>query len=203
MNKNIVLIGLGAIALVLVSALFLFSPQKEHISLTQPLSSQTSKNRENIDITYQKENSKIGDNKSPKHQKIKSSPKPKKIDSSIKYMGMDHYRRYILKLIDRNLEDRNIRLTSNNYRLVGGSINGNQFNMKVPKKIIDSPNLELEIIDTKTGQKEKIDASFLQELSNLPQNSSFTVNINLENPQNIQTNVLVPTGNGAFEGINR
>jgi len=155
MNKNIVLLGLGAIAFVLVGGLFLFSPQKEHVLLlTQPLSSQTSINKENITITYQKENPKISNNKSSKHRIIKSNPKPKKIDKSIKAYTYDHSRRYLVKLVDMNNDKSDIRPTNDpkQYYPLSGTINNNYFYLKVPKELIGRPNIKLVIKDRKSNQ---------------------------------------------------
>ena len=200
MNKNIVLLGLGAIALVLVGALFLFSPQKEHVSLTQPLSSQTSKNRENIDITYQKENPKTGDNKSSKHQDIKSKPKPKKIDPSIKATTIDHYNTYLIQLIDKNPEDKDLKIENKpgSYVYVEGKVDGKEYVLKVPKAVATRPGIKLKITNLKTKKSIELDASFLSESASLPIGSTYRANIDTHNPNNIQTDIELPEENPAF-----
>ncbi len=201
MNKNVLLGAVAVGAVIIVVALFFFSPQERSINNLQTFN----KNNQGrtVAIEYH-QSSHHKETTSGKKNPQQVKKKVKKRDPTIKYVGMDHHRRYILKLRDKSiLEDKEKKISSTGYRLVGGTINGNQFNIKVPEEAIYSSDLELEIIDTKTGQQKKINANFLQELSGLPENSSFMVKINLKNPQNIQTSVFMPTGNRAFEGIKR
>ena len=187
MNKNIVLIGLGVVAIVLVGALFLFSPQKEHISLTQPLSSQTSKNGGNIDITYQKENPKISDNKSSKHQDRKSKPKPKKIDPSIKAVTTDQYGRYLIALVDKSPDSSSLK-SQKKYPLTG-KINGSYFVLDIPETSIYRDNVKLRIIDRKTKKVQEIDAPFLTELPSIDAKDQYFINIDTHDLSKIQTDI--------------
>jgi len=187
MNKNIVLIGLGAVAIVLVGALFLFSPQKEHVSLIPSSSSPTAKNQESIDITYQKENPKISDNKSSKHQKIKSRPKPKKIDPSIKAVTTDQYGRYMIALVDKNPNSVSSK-GQKKYPLTG-KINGSYFVLDIPESSIYRENVKLRIIDRKTKKVQEIDAPFLTELPSIGAKDQYFINIDTHDLSKIQTDV--------------
>ena len=199
MNKNVLLsvLVLGAVAIVI--AIFFVPFDKPFLKNDSSLVHEQKKSKlQQVVINYEKHQDNVFSNNEKKQR-----PKVKKIDPTLVYRGMDLYRRYILKLRDRSIKGKVKQVYSTGYRLVGGTINGNQFNIKVPEEAIKSSDLELEIIDTKTGEQKKINANFLQELSGLPKNSSFMVKIDLKNPQNIQTDVFLPRGDGAFSGIER
>ena len=201
MNKNIVLLGLGAIAFVLVGGLFLFSPQKEHVLLlTQSLSSQTSTNKENITITYQKENQKSNDDQHSKYHNITSKPRPKKIDLSIKAATIDHYHTYLIQLIDKNPEDKDLRLENkpDSYVYVEGKVDGKEYVLRVPKAVATRPGIKLKITNLKTKKSVELDASFLSESASLPIGSTYRANIDTRNPNNIQTDIELPEENPAF-----
>ena len=187
MNKNIVLLGLGAIAFVLVGGLFMFFPQKEHVLLlTQPLSSQTSTNKENITITYQKENQKSNDQHS-KYQNIKSKSKPKNINPFIKAVTTDQYGRYMIALVDKSQNSSSLK-SQKKYPLTG-KINGSYFVLDIPETSIYRDNVKLRIIDRKTKKIQEIDAPFLTELLSIGAKDQYFINIDTHDLSKIQTDI--------------
>ncbi len=188
MNKNIVLLGLGAIAFVLVGGLFLFSPQKEHVLLlTQSLSSQTSANKENITITYQKENQKSNDDQHSKYQNIKSKSKPKNINSFIKAVTTDQYGRYMIALVDKSPDSSSLK-SQKKYSLTG-KINGSYFVLAIPETTIYRDNMKLRIIDRKTKKVQEIDAPFLTELPSIGAKDQYFINLDTHDLSKIQTDI--------------
>ncbi len=187
MNKNIVLLGLGAVAIVLVGGLFLFSPQKERISFTQSFSSQISKNKENIDIIYQNKNLKISDSKSSKHRIIQSDPKYRKIDSSIKAVTIDQYGRYMIALVDKN--PNSISSKGQKKYSLNGKVNGSYFVLDIPESSIYKENVKLRIIDRKTKKVQEIDAPFLTELPSIGAKDQYFINIDTHDLSKTQTEV--------------
>ena len=201
MNKNALLI-LIAIAALITTILVSFYPYTETNSLnfdhTSVAPSSTDKKSTEIQIKVKnKKETNISINRSKKISKIKEK------DPSVKYIGMDHYRNYIIELIDKNEEDKNIRLTNNNYRIINGKIDGKQFIIQVPNAILGKPNLKLKITNTKTQESFIIDADFLNEVNGLPKNAAFWVNIDSGNPDKISTQVAIPDGIGAFDGLSK
>jgi hypothetical protein len=197
MNKNILLI-LITVGAVIMTALLFLSPNEEKNTISSEHVSKASsidKNSIQIRVENEKENN-ITIQKFKQITKVK-----KKKDPSIKYIGMDHYRTYIIELIDKNEEDKNIRLTDNNYRIINGKIDGKQFIIQVPNAILNKSNLKLKFTNVKTQKSFTIDADFLNEVNGLPKNAAFWINIDSNNPGKISTQVAIPDGIGAFDGL--
>jgi hypothetical protein len=203
MNKNFVIIGIGAAALLVVLGLFLFSP-KSDISSLQPLEqTSASSASKHLSITI-KEHEKMASAIKTTKKKAESKKRPKKKrDPSIKAATIDHYHTYLIELIDKNPEDRDIKLQKepDTYTYIEGKVSGKEFVMRVPKAVLDKPGVKLKIVDLKTKKSKMIDASFLSEAASLPRGSQFRVDIDFDHPDNIQTDTKLPEEHPAFPGL--
>ena len=187
MNKNLLFGSIALIAVAIVAGLLLWEPEAKTPSFGNTTVKEEAKEFPQIAIKEKKE------------QKVRtaaSSSKPtkpkKKIDPTIKAANIDHYGRYLIQLIDENPEDKDIRPSQNpkSYKYLEGKINGKQFVLKIPKTIIDSPNLKLRIIDLKTRKHTIINADFINEISSLPKLEQYYVDIDLDRPSDIQTKII-------------
>lgn len=187
-------------AIIIVGGLLFFQPLSHYIS-DEKVAKSIAKYQENYDLqikSLQKQEKSI---KNTRYRSVKKEEK--KRDPKIKYVGTDLYRKYVITLIDKNPEDKDIFLSNNQKDsvLVNGEIDGNQFTLQVPKRIVDSPNLKLKVVDRKTGKSQTYSADFINTLSSLSKKKYFTVKLNFSNPEKIETNIYTPEGPGAFEGI--
>jgi len=188
MQRN-VLLGVLIVLAVIVVGLVLkesenVTPFQEELSS----SGESVRKQEDITIAYQENLRKSNQLNSTKSM-IRHKEKNRQIDPTIKYVGIDHYGRYIIKLIDTNPEDKDIQLTSNNSVSLEGRINGKQFSMRVPREIVDSPNLKLKIIDRKTKLTKIIPAVFLSDLAGLSSDEVLFVDIDLSYPESIKVDL--------------
>ena len=197
MNKNVLLGAVAALAVVVVGGLLFFSPEEK----IQPTIKSTSKieektEQDNINIIYHEKIQKSS------VQIAKQSPKkaPEKVDPTIKASTIDHYNNYLIQLIDKNPEDRELRLEnkSNTYIYVEGKVDGKEYVLKVPKTVITRPGIKLKITDLKTKKSTELDASFLSEAASLPIGSTFKANIDTQHPSSVQTSVKLPEENPPF-----
>ncbi|SMC10184.1 hypothetical protein [Nitratiruptor tergarcus] len=197
MSKNIVILGIGAAVLILGLGIFLYSPKND----TSPLTSmkQTSTNSVEEDITIKKQTK---SSSSIKKEKKKAKPQ-RKIDPSIKAATIDHYHTYLIQVVDENPEDRNIKLEKDpsSYTYIEGKVSGKEFVMRVPKVVLDKPDVKLRITHLETKESKTLDASFLSEAASLEQGSQFRVDIDFDHPDNIQTQTKMPEERSPFPGI--
>ena len=159
MNKNLLLIILGAAALAVVGALVLVTPEgdgfvfEKRVSRQEPLSASS-------DVKIEQ----VRHSESAKKANIKKARKEKKKrDPSIKAVALDHYGNYLIQLIDDNPEDRDLEKEDSSYVVIEGKIDGKQFALKAPKVIIDRPGIKLKITNLKTKESTVLDATPLAE----------------------------------------
>lgn len=188
MNKNILLGIIGVASIAIVGVLVFLSPEKPN-SLPKQQSPQQQISQKQIDIHMSPAESKSSD----VEKKTKTKKPKQKIDPSIKAATIDHYNKYLLQLIDNRPNNKNITLTKNDYTFIVGKIDGNQFSLRTPKTILNHPNIKLKITNLETQKSKIIDAAFLSEAATLPKGSTFRMNINFENLDDIKTDINFPS----------
>jgi hypothetical protein len=135
------------------------------------------------------------------NSKTNSSSNHEKIDPTIKAATIDHYNRYLIQIIDNDLENRKVlsQEDRNDYIYIQGKIDRNQFTLRVPKAVLEKPNIKLKIVNLKTKTSKTFNADFLSEAVSLPKGGSFRVYIDSEGSGNIRTEVRMPsTGTPPF-----
>ncbi|MRJ03242.1 MAG: hypothetical protein C6I05_07320 [Epsilonproteobacteria bacterium] len=192
---------IAAFGILVVASISLSTPQGESPQPAPTPESRASQSQErgDIEIVVTQKSRERESPKKVEEERPKKGEEERR-DPTIKYRGLDHYSNYLIELIDTNPQDRDVVLKGDNYRVVTGKINGKQFALKVPKEILSSPDLKLRITDLKTKKKVTIGADFLNELAGLPEEASYSVEIDLNDPENIQTKAYLPDpqGVGAF-----
>jgi len=174
MNKNLLLVALGAVAVAVVGALVFVAPDDSSL-IFEETKEQLIAQKNNVAIEFQTQKPK----EQKSQQKIQKSVPKKKRDHTIKSVSIDHYRNYLIQLIDDNPEDKDIQLKSDpaSYRYIEGKVDGKQFVMKVPKELIDRPGVKLKITNLKTRKTTTMDASFLAELNSISEKGRLKVDI--------------------------
>ena len=194
MNKNVLLGAVAALAIVIVAELLFFSSKSSLQPMNSSLKMQQLEREQNVNVVYSEKSQK--QNVQTKKQFLKEASK--KVDPTIKAATIDYYNNYLIQLIDENPEDRDLKLENKpgTYTDIEGKVNGKQYVLKVPK--IDRSGIKIRITDLKTKKITEIDASFLSEVVSLPEGSTFRANIDIRNPENIQTSVELPEENPPF-----
>ncbi len=202
MNKNILLSAAAAVSLLVLLFVMFYSPQEE-VLVRKDETAHISPEKKDISITHHSSSPQIKTQKVAAKKPQRKIRKKRDVNTSIKYVGMDHYKKYVIALVDENPEDKDINVANSRYRIVDGEIDKKQFIIKVPEKILDRPNLKLYIKDIKSGKSVNVNADFLNELAGMPKSTIYKVNIDTTDPDNVVTKAIVPSGNGAFVGIKR
>ncbi len=189
MDRNLLLGILGIVAVGVVGAVMVIAPEEPSTRL-EVTKEQSLSSSSDVSIHIQSQSS----SSSQTVKRSQKSSKASKPDPSIKAAAVDHYHTYLIQLIDKNPEDRDIQITKDpkSYVYVDGKVDGKDFVMKVPKAIVDRPGIELKITNLKTKKVTTIDASFLAEIDSMPPRGSFRVKLNTQNPEDIQTEMEPP-----------
>ena len=193
MNKNVVFGGIALLSIAIVAGLLLWEPGAKTPSFESGTVKEEATEAPQIAIKEKrKQEFKIVH--SSQSKPIQPKPKKKKkIDPTIKNVTVDHYRKYVIQLIDPNPEDKEIKLTNDpsKYIILSGKISGNQFALRVPKEIAYSSNLKLKITDIQTHKTKTIDANFINDLASMQgSNSDLRVDIDFNNPKNIRVKTI-------------
>ena len=196
MNKNVLLGAVATLAIIVVGGLLFFSPGENIQPIKSTSKMQQTTKQDNVNVVYHEKSQK----RSTQTKKQPPKKAKKKIDSTIKAATIDHYNNYLIQLIDKNPEDKDLKLENKpgTYVYVEGKVDGKQYVLKVPKAVVTRPGIKLKITDLKTRKSMELDASFLSEAATLPRGSTFRADIDTQNPNNVQTDIELPEENPPF-----
>jgi len=158
MNKNLLLVALGAVAVAVVGALVFVAPEDEEFVFDKKASSE-----ESLAISSDVRIERTVRTTPPSKKVTTKKTQKKKRDPSIKAVAIDHYGNYVIQLIDDNPEDRDLEKQDRSYVLIEGKIDGKQFALKAPRVIIDRPGIKLKVTNLKTKEATVLDATPLAE----------------------------------------
>jgi len=177
MNKNIVLLGLGAIALVLVSGLFLFSPQKEQLSYSYNDAQKNEKKEFNsLNVHYHSQHTQNNTTKTLQKKKQSKIQEEKRIRRLI---AVSNHNRYIIEVIGDNLTEKDFQASS--VTKLQGTIDGTYFILNIPDSILNK-NIKLKITNHDTNESmPTISLSpYIEDMKSLSKNENIKLNINLQ-----------------------